>query len=99
MVSKQEVMDKLSTVDDPELGMNIVDLGLVYEVIIQSNKIVHIKMTLTTPACPLLGQLLSDIEEKAKGLGFEEVKVDLVWDPPWSPEMMTERAKAMLGIF
>ncbi|MBI5051605.1 hypothetical protein HZC08_02490 [Candidatus Micrarchaeota archaeon] len=55
-------------------------------------------MTFTTPACPLLGVIMSDIEEKMKSLGFQKVDVDIVWDPPWNPEMMSERGKALLGV-
>lgn len=103
MITKEQVMEKLSTVEDPELAMNIVDLGLIYEVNIENDKndntVVNIKMTLTTPACPLLGQLMADIEEKVKSIGgIEDVNLELVWEPPWSPEMMSERAKLMLGV-
>ncbi len=99
MATKNEVMDKLSTVDDPELAMNIVDLGLVYEVDVDNPKRVNVRRSLATGSCPLMGHLMNEIDGKVKELGFEEVNVELVWDPPWSPEMMTERAKAMLGVF
>jgi metal-sulfur cluster biosynthetic enzyme len=92
-------MEALMKVDDPELGINIVDLGLVYDVFLNElQKKAVIRMTLTTPACPLLGHLVAEIEEKVKALGFEEVSVDLVWEPPWNPEKMSDRAKMMLGI-
>ncbi len=97
MATKEEIMEALMKVDDPELGINIVDLGLVYDVLLQEKK-ATIQMTLTTPACPLIGHLVSEIEEKVKLLGFEEVVVDLVWEPPWNPEKMSDRAKMMLGI-
>ncbi|MEK6982358.1 MAG: metal-sulfur cluster assembly factor [Candidatus Micrarchaeota archaeon] len=98
MLTNESVMSALLTVEDPEIAMNIVDLGLVYEVKLNKDD-VDIKMTLTTPMCPLLGQLLADIQTKVKEAGAKEVNVELVWDPPWTPEKMSEKAKAMLGIF
>ncbi len=98
MTDKEEIMNALATVDDPEIGINIVDLGLIYDVSAEEGKKAKIKMTLTTPACPLLGQLMAEIEGKVKALGFDEVAVEMVWDPPWNPEMMSERAKMMLGM-
>ena len=100
MVSKQDVLDKLSTINDPEIAMNIIDLGLVYDMEIdEGNNIVRIKMTLTTPACPLIDSLLSEIETKVKELpGIARVMVELVWEPPWSPEMMSDKAKIALGM-
>ncbi|MDO8554755.1 MAG: metal-sulfur cluster assembly factor [Candidatus Micrarchaeota archaeon] len=102
MTTKEEVLEKLSLVEDPEIGINIVDLGLVYEVTINARsdgkEIVNIKMTLTTPACPLLGHILAEIQEKVKTINnIEEVNTDIVWDPPWNPEMMSERAKLAFG--
>lgn len=98
MLTNEIVLGALSTVEDPEIAMNIVDLGLVYEIKL-NKKNVDIKMTLTTPMCPLLGQLLADIQTKVKAAGAEEVNVELVWDPQWTPEKMSEKAKAMLGVF
>ena len=88
MVTKQDVLDKLSTVNDPEIAMNIVDLGLVYDVELDTpNGIVKIKMTLTTPACPLLEQMMGDIEVKVKELaGITRVVVEIVWEPPGVPK-------------
>ena len=97
--TREDVMNALMSVDDPEIGINIVDLGLVYDVLLNEvHKKAVVRMTLTTPACPLLGHLVAEIEDKIKQLGFTEVQVDIVWDPPWSPEMMSERAKMMLGM-
>lgn len=100
MVSKQDVLDKLSTINDPEIAMNIIDLGLVYDMEVdEGNNIVRIKMTLTTPACPLIDSLLSEIETKVKELpGIARVMVELVWEPPWSPEMMSDKARIALGM-
>ena len=97
MATKEEIIEVLMKVDDPELGINIVDLGLVYDVLFEEKKVI-VRMTLTTPACPLIGHLVSEIEDSIKALGYEEVLVDLVWEPPWNPEKMSERAKMMLGI-
>ncbi len=102
MVTKEQVLEKLSLVEDPEIAMNIVDLGLVYDVNLErknnDKEIVNIKMTLTTPACPLLGHILAEVQDKVKSIkNVEEVNVDIVWDPPWNMDMMSERAKLALG--
>lgn len=98
MATRQEILDKLTTVYDPEIAMDIVNLGLVYD-IHENRGSVEIKMTLTTPACPLLDQLLSEIEAKVKELpGVDRVKIEIVWDPPWSPDRMSEKAKLALGV-
>jgi metal-sulfur cluster biosynthetic enzyme len=94
------VMQALKTVFDPELGINIVDLGLVYDVRIDEEGGVDIEYTLTTMGCPI-GPL---IEDQMRGVlanvpGVGEVRPELVLRPPWSPEMMSEEAKAALGIF
>ena len=98
-VTKQQVEDKLLDVMDPELNMSIVDLGLVYDVKIDGPK-VHILMTLTTLGCPLFDTIQEEIESKLEQIEIqpENVKIELTFDPPWSMERMTERAKAMLGI-
>jgi metal-sulfur cluster biosynthetic enzyme len=98
MITKENVMEKLSAVEDPEIAINIVDLGLIYGVEIAGAK-VTVKMTLTTPACPLLGHMISEIKSKVGEVGAEDVDVEIVWDPPWTPEKMSERARAMLGVF
>lgn len=97
--TKQQVEDKLLDVMDPELNMSIVDLGLVYEVTVTGEK-VHILMTLTTLGCPLFDTIQEEIESKLEQIGVqaENIEIKLTFDPPWSMERMTERAKAMLGI-
>jgi len=93
-----QVMEKLQDVLDPELYVSIVDLGLVYG-ITEKDGVVTIKMTLTTMGCPLFDVLENDIKDKVKKVkGVTDVVVDLVFDPPWSMERLTERAKAMMGI-
>jgi metal-sulfur cluster biosynthetic enzyme len=96
---KAQIMEALRKVDDPELGINIVDLGLVYAVEIEGDT-VHIEYTLTTMGCPI-GPL---IEEQIKQLiepidGIERLDAEMVLSPPWTPEKMSEEAKAALGMF
>jgi metal-sulfur cluster biosynthetic enzyme len=88
----------LRTVTDPELGVNIVDLGLVYELDVSSDGIAQVRMTLTTPGCPLGAYLDDAVRDALAGLpGIVDLDLRVVWDPPWSPAMMTDAAKAALG--
>jgi metal-sulfur cluster biosynthetic enzyme len=96
-ITKSQVLKKLEGVVDPELGVSIVDMGLVYGVDIKGNKI-KVTMTFTTPACPLLYMIASQVESKAKELGFKDVHVHVTWDPPWTADRMSKKAKAILGI-
>ncbi|MBK9145882.1 MAG: metal-sulfur cluster assembly factor [Candidatus Melainabacteria bacterium] len=93
------VMESLRTVKDPELGVNIVDLGLIYGVEISESQ-VNVKMTLTSPACPLGGVIQGQAHQALKKLPWvKEVKIDLVWSPRWDPKTMaSEEAKMDLGI-
>ena len=98
--SKAEVMERLATVIDPELRINIVALGLIYEVFLD-DEFVRVKMTLTTPGCPLAPVINMMVVEALEGLpGFSKDKliIDLTFDPPWTPDMMAEGAKAELGM-
>ena len=98
MLNKKLVMDKLKEVPDPELGISVVDLGLIYGVEIAKNKTVTVNMTLTTVGCPLFSLIAEPIKEKVGKLeGVKEVLVNLSFDPPWTPEMMSETAKIHLG--
>lgn len=98
MPSKEQILHKLEEVMDPELYISIVDLGLVYDVKEKQGNI-DIIMTLTTMGCPLFSIIEADIKKKVKALdGVGKIHVDLVFDPPWSIDKMTERGKAMLGI-
>ncbi|SFF90143.1 Metal-sulfur cluster biosynthetic enzyme [Planifilum fulgidum] len=95
----EEIRELLREVYDPELGVNIVDLGLVYE-IRNDDGDVYIRMTLTTPGCPLHDTIASAVERLLEGQpGIRSVKVDIVWNPPWSPDKMSEEAKRQLGFF
>ena len=85
---------------DPEIPLNIYDLGLIYRVDINEESAVAIDMTLTSPMCPVAGSLPGEVEMAARGVdGVAEVVVELVWDPPWGPEVMSEAARLELGIF
>ncbi len=98
MLSKKQIMDKLKQVLDPELGISIVDLGLIYGVNISKTGIVIVDMTLTTIGCPLFDVMAEPIKEKIKAIrGVKKVKINLTFDPPWSMEKMSRDAKIMLG--
>jgi len=98
-LNKKIILNKLTEVMDPELNISIVDLGLVYDTKITKNK-VKIVMTLTTIGCPLFSLIETQIRDKIKELGVkdEDISLDLTFDPPWSMEKMSKKAKAMLGI-
>lgn len=99
MVTEDAVFDAVKEIIDPEVGINIVDMGLIYGVDIEEET-VNITMTLTSPGCPAGGQLVNGTQHVAQQLeGVEEVNVNVVWTPRWTPEMMTEEAKDELGIF
>lgn len=98
VISQEEVIEKLKTCLDPELGINIVDLGLIYSIGIESSHI-SILMTLTTPGCPLDSYFVKDITSKLKTLkGVSDVSVELTFSPPWSPSKMTEESQDLLGL-
>ena len=85
---------------DPEIPVNIYELGLIYEVKVEPSAEVQIKMTLTAPGCPAAGSLPGEVEDKVRGLpGVKDVKVEVVWDPPWDPSKMSEAARLQLGMF
>ncbi len=84
---------------DPELGIDIVSMGLVYGVEVdEGKKRVEVKVTFTTPACPLLGFILGNIKSKLEEIKEWDFYVDVVWDPPWSPEKMSKEARKKLGL-
>jgi metal-sulfur cluster biosynthetic enzyme len=86
----------LRQVVDPEIQYNIVDLGLIYDVRLEP-PVVRVIMTLTSPGCPYGPMILHDVKEAVKTLGVSEVAIDVIWDPPWSPEKMSEEARLDLG--
>jgi len=94
-----EVVETLRTVYDPELPVNIYDLGLIYDVQIDDEKNVHLVMTLTSPACPVAGTLPGEVESAVRSVpGIGNVTVELTWDPPFTVEMMSEEVRLMLGL-
>lgn len=98
MVSKDEIVTVLKDCFDPEIPINIWDLGLVYDISID-NENVGIKMTLTAPGCMMGGMIAEEVKAKVKAVsGVKDAKVELVWDPPWTPDKMSEEAKAQMGI-
>jgi metal-sulfur cluster biosynthetic enzyme len=98
MVSKEQVYEALQECYDPEIPVNIVDLGLVYDVEVEGEK-VAVKMTLTAPGCGMGTMIAADAKQKIMALeGVEDATVDLVWEPPWNPSMISEEAKQRLGI-
>jgi metal-sulfur cluster biosynthetic enzyme len=93
------IYEKLKEIYDPEVGINIVDMGLIYSLDIADNK-VAITMTLTSPGCPAGPQILSQVDSQVKTVdGVEDVDINVVWSPPWSPDMLSEEARDQLGIF
>jgi FeS assembly SUF system protein len=95
-----KVIAALSSVYDPEIPVNIYELGLIYKIDIDAERNVNIRMTLTAPACPVAGTLPGEVEKKVEEI--DEVKkatVELVWDPPWSRDMMSESALLQLGMY
>lgn len=98
MVSQDQVIAKLKTVEDPELKINLVDLGLIYKVTISTENNVKVLMTLTSPGCPLsfiFDQLVSQAVKEIPEV--KDVRVELTFEPPWSPAKMSEEAKLELG--
>ena len=93
------VVEVLKTCYDPEIPVNIYELGLIYDIEVQEDNNVHINMTLTSPACPVAGTLPPEIQNKVAEIPeITDAKVDVVWDPPWTVDMMSEAAKLELGI-
>ena len=95
---QDSIIAALRTCYDPEIPVNIYDLGLIYEAKVDTSGHASVKMTLTAPGCPAAGSLPGEVEDKITVLaGVKSVKVDVVWDPPWSKERMSEAAKLQLG--
>jgi FeS assembly SUF system protein len=95
-----DVIEALRTVYDPEIPVNIYELGLVYDVDVDEDGQVQVRMTLTSPACPVAGTLPGEVEARIRGVeGVTDVSVEVVWDPMWTPEMMSEEARLQLGFF
>ncbi|MBK8595539.1 MAG: SUF system Fe-S cluster assembly protein [Holophagales bacterium] len=96
---EQKVVGALKKIYDPEIPVNIHDLGLIYSVNVADGGAVQVTMTLTAPACPVAGTLPGEVERAVRSVdGVSEAKVELVWDPPWNPGMMSKMARVMLGM-
>lgn len=100
MVTEEQVMAALQTVDDPELSLPLVDLGLIYGVDIDGDDVV-VRMTLTTPACPMNQYIGAQVEEAIREhvTDAKNIGINIGWSPPWNPDMMSEDAKLELGFF
>ena len=99
MTKKDEIIEEIRKIYDPELPVNIYELGLIYDIKVKDEKIAIIKMTLTTPNCPVAESLPKEVKEGAMQVeGIENVDLELVWDPPWNKDMMSEAAKLELNL-
>jgi len=97
---KEKVIEVMKTVFDPEIPVNVWELGLVYDIRVDADAAVVVQMTLTSPMCPVAGSLPPEVEQKVRAIpGVTAGKVDLVWDPPWNPSMMSEAAKLQLNMY
>lgn len=95
----EQIIDVLKTVYDPEIPVNIYELGLIYKIDVDDDDIVQIDMTLTSPMCPVAETLPPEVERKVASVeGVNACTVQVVWDPPWNPQMMTEEAQLELGL-
>ena len=99
MSKKEQIIEEIRKIYDPELPVNIYELGLIYDIEVENEKFVKIKMTLTTPNCPVAETLPNDVKEGAMQVeGIEKADLELVWDPPWTQDMMSEAAKLELNL-
>ena len=97
--TREQILEALKNVYDPEIPVNIVDLGLIYELDIRDDGTVYVKMTLTAPGCPIGFFITEQVKQAIMATvpGVKDVQVDLVFEPPWTPDRMSEEAKALLG--
>ena len=98
MPTEADVLEILKEVSDPEIGVNVVDLGLVYRVLVEHDGLVNVEMTLTAPGCPMHDTISRTAEMAIETLdGVKEAKVHIVWDPPWTPDRLTDEGRRLLG--
>ncbi len=98
-ITEDDVREALHDVIDPELGINVVDLGLVYQISVEDGRRIHVLMTMTTPGCPATNYIQGGAERRLMLIpGAEDVEVRLAWAPPWSPDMMSAEARHQLGM-
>jgi FeS assembly SUF system protein len=96
---EKQIVEIVKTVYDPEIPVDIYELGLIYKIEIDDDTNVRVDMTLTSPACPVAGSLPVEVEQKIRSVdGVKDVKVEIVWDPPWNPDMMSEAARLELNM-
>ena len=99
MSKKDQIIEEIRKIYDPELPVNIYELGLIYDIKVEDEKLAKIKMTLTTPNCPVAESLPKEVKEGVMQVEcIEEVDLELVWDPPWNKDMMSEAAKLELNL-
>ena len=98
LLTAESCHEALKRVIDPEIFQNIVDLGLVYGVDVHDDDVVDVNMTLTTPHCPMGPQIIADVEQTMRSEGASAVNVNIVWEPMWTPDAMTDELKELLGI-
>jgi len=97
---KEKVITEIKKIYDPEIPVNIYELGLIYDIKVNKENVVDIKMTLTTPNCPVAESLPKEVEESVKEIKeVKDAKLELVWDPPWDKSMMSEAAKLELNLW
>ncbi len=97
---KPAIVKAISTVYDPEIPVNIYELGLVYDVFVDANGVAGVRMTLTAPGCPVAGSLPGEVASKVKAVeGVTDARVDLVWEPAWTKDRMSDAAKLQLGLW
>jgi len=97
---EEGIVEALKTVYDPEIPVNIYEMGLIYDLNVEPDGRVQIKMTLTSPGCPVAGTLPGEVKDKVESVaGVAEAEVEVVWDPVWNPSMMSEAARLQLGMF
>jgi FeS assembly SUF system protein len=100
LAMQPQIVEVLSTIFDPEIPVNIYELGLIYEIAVDSHNMVGVRMTLTAPGCPAAQSLPVEVVNKLKQLpGITDAHVDIVWDPPWDRDRMSDAAKLQLGMF
>ncbi len=95
---RESIVDMIKTIYDPEIPVDIYELGLIYELEVDEDRHVNLVMTLTSPMCPVAESLPPEVEQKVRGVpGVEHVDLELTWEPPWDPSMMSEAARLELG--